>query len=103
MAFAGVAGEPVDPVVRRSQHADFQSDGALPLARKLGRAPREIAAEVLQQADLRGLVDSAEVSGPGYINIRLADAALDGALATTYVDDRLGVDSVAAPETVVID
>ena len=44
-AFAAVAGMPVDPAVRRSQHADFQSDAALGLARRLGRPPREIAAE----------------------------------------------------------
>ena len=43
-AFAAVAGVPVDPVVRRSQRADFQSDAALALARRLGRPPRTIAA-----------------------------------------------------------
>jgi arginyl-tRNA synthetase len=98
-----VAGERVDPVVRRSQHADFQADGALPLARKLGRAPREIAAEALQRADLAGLAELAEVSGPGFINIRLADAALEGMLATVSADDRLGVSPSDTPETVVID
>ena len=36
-AFAMVAGGPVDPVVRRSARADFQSDAALALARRLGR------------------------------------------------------------------
>jgi arginyl-tRNA synthetase len=102
-AFEAVAGEPVDPVVRRSQHADFQADGALPLAPKLGRAPREIAAEALQRADLAGLIESAEVSGPGFINIRLADAALEGMLATVYADDRLGVGPSDSPETIVID
>lgn len=102
-AFEAVAGEQVDPVVRRSQHADFQADGALPLARRLGRAPREVAAEALQRADLAGLVESAGVSGPGFINIRLADAVLEGMLATVYADDRLGVSQPDHPETVVID
>ena len=102
-AFEAVAGERVDPVVRRSQHADFQADGALPLARKLGRAPREIAAEVVRHADLVGLAESAEISGPGFINVRLADSALEGLVATVNADDRTGVPQAESPETVVID
>jgi arginyl-tRNA synthetase len=103
IAFEAVAGERVDPVVRRSQHAHFQADGALPLARKLGRAPREIAADVLRRADLSGLVESAEISGPGFINVRVADAVLERMLATVNADDRLAVAIVGVPETVVVD
>jgi arginyl-tRNA synthetase len=103
VAFAAVVGERVDPVVRRSQHADFQADGALPLARRLGRAPRDIAAEVLEHADLAGLVDSAEISGPGFINIHFANAALEQMLATVNADDRLAVPTAAATETVIVD
>jgi arginyl-tRNA synthetase len=103
VAFEAVVGEHVDPVVRRSQHADFQADGALPLARRLGRAPRDVAAEVLEHADLAGLVDSAEISGPGFINIHLANAALEQMLATVNADDRLAVPAADAPETVIVD
>lgn len=102
-AFEAVAGQQVDPVVRRSQHADFQADGALPLARTLRRAPRDIAAEIVQNADLAGLVESVEISGPGFINIRLADSALEDMLAAVSADERLAVPTSDAPETVVID
>lgn len=102
-AFAAVAGEPADPVVRRSQHADFQADGALPLARRLGRAPRDIAADALGRADLADLVATAEISGPGFINLKLRDDALAGLVAAMSGDERLGVPSTAAPETVIID
>ncbi|WP_144124553.1 arginine--tRNA ligase [Catellatospora sichuanensis] len=102
-AFAEVAGERVDPVVRRSQHADFQADGALPLARRLGRAPRDIAADALGRADLADLVATAEISGPGFINLTLRDDALAGLLATMSADERLGVPTAVAPETVIID
>ena len=44
-AFESVAGEPVDPAVRRSQHADFQSDAALALARQARPAARATIAE----------------------------------------------------------
>jgi arginyl-tRNA synthetase len=103
VAFGAVAGERVDPVVRRSQHADFQADGALPLARKLGRAPREIATDVLARVDLSGLVESATISGPGFINVTIEAAALAGLLTEMQADDRLGVPVAASPETVVVD
>ncbi len=79
-AFEAVAGEPVDPAVRSSQHADFQSNAALALARRLGRPPREIAAEVAAAADLAGLAD-VEISGPGFLNLTVADDVLATLLA----------------------
>ncbi|MCX5068610.1 arginine--tRNA ligase [Micromonospora lupini] len=102
-AFATVAGVPVDPVVRRSQRADFQSDAALALARRLGRPPRDIAAEVLTHADLADVCSVAEVSGPGFLNLTVADRALAGLVAALAVDKRLGVPVAAEPETVVVD
>ena len=96
-AFAAVAGVPVDPVVRRSQRADFQSDAALALARRLGRPPREIAAEVLDRAELADLCAAAEVSGPGFLNLTVADGALAGLVAALAADPRLGVPVAADP------
>jgi arginyl-tRNA synthetase len=101
--FATVAGEPVDPAVRRSTHADFQSDGALALGRRLGRPPRELAAEALRHARLDDVCQATEVSGPGFINMTVADAALGGWLSSMAADERLGVQSANAPETVVVD
>ncbi|MGV9763389.1 arginine--tRNA ligase [Micromonospora tulbaghiae] len=102
-AFAAVAGGPVDPVVRRSQHADFQSDAALGLARRLGRPPREIAAEVRERAALGDLCASVEVSGPGFLNLTVAGHALGGLVSAMAADPRLGVPVAAEPETVVVD
>ncbi|MEU5563465.1 arginine--tRNA ligase [Micromonospora musae] len=102
-AFATVAGAPVDPVVRRSPRADFQSDGALALARQLGRAPRAIAAEVLQHADLADLCSVVELSGPGFLNLTVADDALAGMVSELATDPRRGVPVAGAPETVVVD
>lgn len=102
-AFEVVTNERVDPVVRRSRHADFQLDGALAMARRLGRPPRDIAADVLSRVDLAGLVASAEVSGPGFINVTISDAALAEELQAVSGDDRLGVPVADRPETVVVD
>ncbi|WBC11260.1 arginine--tRNA ligase [Micromonospora sp. WMMA1947] len=102
-AFAAVAGMPVDPAVRRSQHADFQSDAALGLARRLGRPPREIAAEVRERASLADVCSAVEVSGPGFLNLTVAGHALGGLVSALAADPRLGVPPVAEPETVVVD
>ncbi|RLP84352.1 arginine--tRNA ligase [Micromonospora sp. BL4] len=102
-AFATVAGGPVDPLVRRSARTDFQSDAALALARRLGRPPRVIAADVLDRADLADVCSVAEVSGPGFLNLTVADDALAGLVSALAADARLGVPVVAEPETVVVD
>jgi arginyl-tRNA synthetase len=102
-AFEVVAGAPVDPVVRRSQHADFQADGALPLARRLGGNPRDIAAQVLRHAELRDVCSVVEISGPGFINLTVANEVLGALLGTVNADDRLGIPKADHPETVTVD
>ena len=97
-AFTAVAGFVVDPAVRRSQHADFQSGAALPLAKQLGRPPREIAAEAVARAELAG-VATAAISGPGFVNLTVDDAFL----ATVTADAPIESMPVADPRTVVID
>jgi arginyl-tRNA synthetase len=102
-AFDAVAGTPgTDPVVRPSDHADAQANGALPLAKRLGRNPREIAQAVVETADLDG-VASAEIAGPGFINLTLDPAFIGRLVAEVATDDRLGIEPTPNPERVVID
>ncbi len=101
-AFATVAGRDVDPAVRASPHADFQSGAALALAGELKRPPREIAAEVAAETDLDGIAAVA-VSGPGFLNLTVDGAFLTGALRAAAADERLGVAPVAGPERIVLD
>jgi arginyl-tRNA synthetase len=102
-AFAAVAGEPADPVVRRSQRADFQADGALALARRLGRPPRDIAAEIVERAELADVAAGVEVAGPGFINVTVRDDTLGTLLTGIVGDDRLGVPRALEFETVIVD
>ncbi|SEF92904.1 arginyl-tRNA synthetase [Thermomonospora echinospora] len=102
-AFEAVAGDPVDPAIRRSQHADYQSDAALALVRRIGGNPRDIAARVVERAELDDLCAKVEISGPGFINLTLADDALGRLLAEVAADERLGVRPVEAAETVTVD
>ena len=62
-----------DPLIRPSQFADYQSNVALSLAKPLGRSPRDIAAELVGHLGGSDVLASAEVSGPGFINLTLRD------------------------------
>jgi arginyl-tRNA synthetase len=102
-AFTEVAGEPTDPLVRPSDHADYQANGALPLAKKLRRQPREIATAVLNAAKIDDLVARAEIAGPGFINLTIADPALATLVEQMAADERVGVAPVEKPKRVLID
>ena len=64
-----------DPVVRPSDRADFQANGIMGLAKRLGTNPRELAQRVLDAVDLDG-VATAEIAGPGFLNLTLYDTFL---------------------------
>ncbi len=87
----------------RPELADFQVNGALAAAKLAGRNPREIAAEVAQR--LRGdpRLASVEVAGPGFINLRLTDAALAARAQSIATDPRAGGGKVETPRRVLID
>jgi arginyl-tRNA synthetase len=102
-AFEAVAGEPLNPAVRRSQHADFQADGALALAHKLGGSPRVAAEQVVQHAELSDLCSRVEIAGPGFINLTLADDVLGRLVAELSHDDRLGSALAERRETITVD
>jgi arginyl-tRNA synthetase len=90
-AFATVAGEEgVDPVVRPSDRADAQANGALALAKRLGRSPRDVAGDVVAASELAG-VAVAEVAGPGFINLTIESSLLATMLADVAGDARLGI------------
>ncbi len=92
-----------DPVLRASDRADFQANGALALAKQLGRQPREVAEEVVAAASLHGICSVVDVSGPGFINLTLSDEFIAAQVAALSSDPRLGVPAAAHPETIVID
>ena len=105
-AFVALGLEPSLGAMRRSDRpdlADFQCNGAMAAAKKLGKNPREIADGVV--AALRGVdaVASAEVAGPGFINVKPSSAALSARAQAVADDVRSGAGRVAEPRRVVID
>ena len=91
-----------DPVLRTSERSDYQANGVMSLAKRLGRPPREVAEEIMGHADLDG-VATVEVAGPGFLNLTLIPAFLERQLAALLGDARLGIATAPEPKTVVID
>lgn len=102
---ASGADSNVEPLVRQSgkpEFGDYQANGAMGAAKKLGMNPREFAQKILDNADLNGIADKLEIAGPGFINIFLnqewlANNANDALQAVDF-----GV-KTANPQTIVID
>ncbi|WP_031511299.1 arginine--tRNA ligase [Streptomyces megasporus] len=95
-----------DPLLRRSDRADFQANGMLALAKKLKGNPRELAAKVVErlpEEKENPVIAGIEVSGPGFLNITVADGAITRTLAARAADERLGVPHAERPGTTVID
>ena len=101
------AGAPADcePQVRQSakvQFGDYQANGVMAVAKKLGMPPRQLAEQVLTHLDLAGIASKTEIAGPGFINIFLEPAFLASHVDAALKSDRLGVSQPEA-QTVVID
>ena len=92
-----------DPLIRPSSFADFQANVALPLGKRLGRPPREVAAELARRLDVSDVCEPPEVSGPGFINLRLRDRWIADQASRMLDDPRLGLEPAARPQTVVVE
>src|ERR1035437_258151 len=73
VASSGPDYRDADPLIRPSAFADFPSNAALPRGKRLGSAPREVAAELAARLDVADLSAEPAVSGPGFINFTLRD------------------------------
>ncbi|SCC16076.1 arginyl-tRNA synthetase [Kosakonia oryzendophytica] len=101
------AGAPADceAQVRQSakvQFGDYQANGVMAVAKKLGMAPRQLAEQVLTHLSLDGIASKVEIAGPGFINIFLAPEFLAQQVTLALASDRLGV-TRPQPQTIVID
>ncbi len=85
------------------EFGDYQANCAMPLAKALGRKPRDVAEEVVRRLDLGDLLEPPEIAGPGFINLHLKADWLARQLRSAAADERLGVPPAASPRTYVID
>ena len=87
----------------RPDLADFQSNGALAAAKRVGKNPRELAAAVAEALKGDARLASVEIAGPGFINLKLADAELARRANEIAADPRAGGERVASPRRVLVD
>lgn len=97
------AGSPA--AVRQSakpQFGDYQANGVMGVAKKLGMNPREFAQKVINELKLDGIASKTEIAGPGFINIFLSEEFLATQADDALSDDRLGINK-EKQQTVVTD
>ncbi len=87
----------------RPDLADFQCNGALAAAKAGQGAPRAIGEAVAQALAAHPWVESAQIAGPGFVNLRLTDTALSARADALATDPRAGADKVAVPRRVIVD
>ncbi len=109
MGLAFGAENITDPLIKSAdpRHADFQSNVAMPLAKRVGQSPREVASALVSNLNLDDLCEPPQIAGPGFINLRLKPGFVIRALAEAFPAgapaERAGVPITAHPRTVVID
>ena len=103
-AAAGISDSPVvlQPT-KNAEHGDFQINGVMGAAKKAKQNPRELAQKVAEALAGNAVIESAEVAGPGFINLRLRPEFLAQNIHAALNDARFGIAKTDKPQTVVID
>ena len=103
-AAAGLSDSPVVlQAAKNPDFGDFQINGVMGAAKKAKQNPRELAQKVAEVLADNAVIESAEVAGPGFINLRLRPEFLAQNIQTALNDARFGVAKTDKPQTVVID
>ncbi|MFV8783505.1 arginine--tRNA ligase [Microbulbifer sp. SA54] len=105
MIAAGIPAEcsPAVAPAKKAGFGDYQANGAMAAAKKVGSNPRELAAKIVDNLDKGEIIEKVEIAGPGFINIHLNNAWLGKTLVAARADEHLNIDKVAEPQTVVLD
>ncbi len=88
-------------VSQRPELAQFQCNGALAAAKTAGKAPRDLAAEVVDRLRDVEVFAAVDIAGPGFINLTLTDHALGHHLQIVDGDPRLGLPAIRARKILV--
>ena len=86
-----------------TRFGDYQTNAAMVAAKALKKNPREVATSILAHLTVEDLCETPSVAGAGFINFKVLDTALSGAVNSLRAGGRLGVEAVAAPKTIIID
>src|SRR5436309_1891084 len=105
----GIDSDPLIGLSQNEKFGDYQSNAAMGLARQLSQQtgqkpnPRQIAEQIKAKLNLGPIASEISIAGPGFINVRLNPQYLASLLRQAGVDQRLGIEPVQTPQTVVVD
>ena len=86
-----------------TRFGDFQANCCMPLGKRNGVNPRELAARLVDKLDVSDLCEPPEIAGPGFINLKLQDEFLQQQLQHMAADQRLGVEPAGEPRNIIVD
>ncbi len=86
-----------------ARFGDYQANCAMPLGKKLGKPPRDVAAQLVDGIEIDDLCETPEIAGPGFINLRIRDDFLVKQLQLAVADSRLSIATTEAARTYIID
>lgn len=95
-----------DALIKQStkvQFGDYQANGIMAVAKKLGQQPRQFAENVLTKLELSDIAEKIEIAGPGFINIFLKSNWLAKLNEQALIDEKLNVTRPIQPQTIVVD
>lgn len=100
----GLTDQPIilQPAKNRD-FGDYQINGVMGAAKKTRQNPRELAQKVADALQQNPLIATAEVAGPGFINLKLRPEKLAQYIKTSLQDEHLGIARNSKPQTIVID
>ncbi len=96
----------IDPMLvpaSNPKFGDYQCNVAMSLTKVLKNNPRTIASQILEQLDITDICQSAEIAGPGFINLRLKPEYLEQQLNSILNDQRLGIALTQPPQRIIVD
>ncbi len=95
-----------DALIRPSapgRGGEYQSNVAMSLAKRLGKSPREVAQQLVEQLHVEEITEPVTVGGPGFINFTFRAEWLGNYATKLADDDRLGMPSPEEPHRIVVD
>lgn len=95
-----------DPMIKpsaKAQNADYQVNGIMAQAKKLGVVPREWAQKVVDRLDLGAMMETIEIAGPGFINLTLSADWIAKQVSLQAQDSMLGISVPEKKQTIVVD
>ncbi len=82
---------------------DYQANCAMPLGKRLGKPPREIAQQLVDLLEVSDMCEPPEIAGPGFINLRIGKDFLTSQLQAMIHDESVGISPSNNPKTIVLD